>query len=71
MSIFSIFAEHADGASHAADVARSGVWATLREALRGSSIDYTTAPVGRAVVMLAVPMVMEMAMWVLPLSSSS
>jgi len=62
MSIFSIFAEHADGASHAADVARSGVWATLREALRGSSIDYTTAPVGRAVVMLAVPMVMEMAM---------
>jgi MATE family, multidrug efflux pump len=40
----------------------TGVWATLREALRGSPIDYTTAPVGRAVVMLAVPMVMEMAM---------
>jgi putative MATE family efflux protein len=40
----------------------SGVWATLREAIRGSPIDYTTAPVGRAVVMLAVPMVMEMAM---------
>ena len=39
-----------------------GVWATLREAMRGSPIDYTTAPVGRAVVMLAVPMVMEMAM---------
>lgn len=30
--------------------------------MRGSRIDYTTAPVGRAVVMLAVPMVMEMAM---------
>lgn len=39
-----------------------GIWATLREAVRGSPIDYTTAPVGRAVVMLAVPMVMEMAM---------
>jgi putative MATE family efflux protein len=39
-----------------------GVWATLREAVRGSKIDYTTAPIGRAVIMLAVPMVMEMAM---------
>ena len=39
-----------------------GIWATLREAIRGSRIDYTTAPVGRAVIMLAVPMVMEMAM---------
>ena len=38
------------------------MWQTFREAMRGSPIDYTTAPVGRAVVMLAVPMVMEMAM---------
>ena len=35
---------------------------TLRDALRGTKIDYTTAPVGRAVIMLAVPMVVEMAM---------
>ena len=42
--------------------AQSGILSTLREALRGSRIDYTTAPVGRAVIMLAVPMVMEMAM---------
>ena len=35
---------------------------TLLLAIRGTRIDYTTAPVGRAVVMLAVPMVMEMAM---------
>src|SRR6476659_6383896 len=35
---------------------------TIREALRGSHLDYTTAPVGRSVIMLAVPMVMEMAM---------
>jgi putative MATE family efflux protein len=45
----------------AADIP-SGVWPTLREAVRGSAIDYTTAPVGRAVIMLAVPMVLEMAM---------
>src|SRR3990170_7642441 len=38
------------------------MWKTLREALRGSQVDYTTAPVGRAVILLAVPMVMEMAM---------
>jgi len=38
------------------------IWSTLREALRGTRIDYTTAPIGRAVIMLAVPMVVEMAM---------
>ena len=43
-------------------VVPTGAWAILREAMRGSRIDYTTAPVGTAVVMLAVPMVMEMAM---------
>src|ERR687888_1257714 len=41
---------------------RTGVWATVREAVRGAQIDYTTAPVGRAVILLAVPMVLEMAM---------
>ena len=50
----------APSASSAAQ--NSGLWTTLREAVRGSPIDYTTAPVGRAVIMLAVPMVMEMAM---------
>jgi MATE family, multidrug efflux pump len=40
----------------------TGVLRTLREALRGSRLDYTTAPIGHAVIMLAVPMVMEMAM---------
>lgn len=39
-----------------------GIWATLREAVRGAEIDYTTAPVGRAVILLSVPMVLEMAM---------
>src|SRR6516164_1771228 len=40
----------------------SKLQSTLGEALRGARIDYTTAPVGRAVIMLAVPMVVEMAM---------
>src|SRR5678816_3456573 len=39
-----------------------GLWPTLRAAVRGIRIDYTTAPVGQAVIMLAVPMVVEMAM---------
>jgi putative MATE family efflux protein len=39
-----------------------GLWATLREAVRGSHQDYTEVPVGRAVVLLAVPMVLEMLM---------
>ena len=39
-----------------------GAWRTFRDALRGAPIDYTTAPIGRGVIMLAVPMVMEMAM---------
>src|ERR671919_575275 len=39
-----------------------GLWATLREAVNGSHQDYTEAPVGRAVVLLAIPMVLEMLM---------
>ncbi len=39
-----------------------GVWATLREAVRGSHQDMTAIPVRRAVVLLAVPMVLEMSM---------
>ncbi len=40
----------------------SSLWSTLREAVRGSHQDYTEAPIGRAVVLLAVPMVLEMLM---------
>ena len=39
-----------------------GIWSLFREAIRGSALDYTTAPIGHSIVMLAVPMVMEMAM---------
>ena len=42
--------------------AEPSVWSTLKEAVRGSHQDFTTAPIGRAVVLLAVPMVLEMLM---------
>ena len=37
-------------------------WETVKEAVRGSHQDYTKAPIRRAVVLLAVPMVLEMMM---------
>jgi putative MATE family efflux protein len=37
-------------------------WSLFREAVRGSDRDYTAGPVGPALVMLSVPMVLEMAM---------
>jgi putative MATE family efflux protein len=37
-------------------------WRLLRAAIRGESIDLTSAPMGKALVMLAVPMIMEMIM---------
>ncbi|HEU5358318.1 MAG TPA: MATE family efflux transporter, partial [Gemmatimonadales bacterium] len=39
-----------------------GFWASVRESLRGSRHDYTTGPLGRAILLLAVPMVLEMVM---------
>ncbi|MGH9368996.1 MAG: MATE family efflux transporter [Thermoanaerobaculia bacterium] len=39
---------------------RSITWATVREAVRGTHQDYTEGPIGRAIVLLAVPMVLEM-----------
>src|SRR5918996_3683036 len=38
------------------------VWATIKDAIRGSQQDFTKIPVRRAVVLLAVPMVLEMSM---------
>lgn len=37
-------------------------FSTLQEAIRGSRRDFTEGPVGRAVVLLAIPMVLEMAL---------
>ena len=38
----------------------AALWADLREGIRGSHQNYTEGPIGRAVVLLAVPMVLEM-----------
>src|SRR5437763_16539507 len=34
-------------------------WQTIREALHGSRRDYTEGPLGRAILLLAIPMVLE------------
>ncbi|HEX5726921.1 MAG TPA: MATE family efflux transporter [Longimicrobiaceae bacterium] len=39
-----------------------GFWASVREALRGSEQDYTTGPIGRAILLLSVPMVLEVSL---------
>ncbi len=39
----------------------SGLWASIREALSGSERDYTKGSLNRAVALLAIPMVLEMA----------
>ena len=41
---------------------RAGFWSLAREALRGARHDYTALPLGRAILLLAVPMVLEMLM---------
>src|SRR4051812_35868401 len=41
---------------------RYPVWTVVRDAIRGVAHDYTSGPVGRAIVLLAIPMVLEMAM---------
>lgn len=40
----------------------TGVWALVREGVRGSSRDFTEGHVGSAVIVLAIPMVLEMCM---------
>jgi len=39
-----------------------GFWADVREALRGSEHDYTKGPIGRSILLLSIPMVLEMAL---------
>ena len=54
--------EHSQGGAQTVVAVPSGIWPILKAAVRGTPIDFTTAPVGRAVIMLSVPMVIEMAM---------
>ncbi len=55
-------AAHAPAAPAPAAPDARGFWSLVREALRGSEQDYSAGPLGRAVLLLAVPMVIEMAM---------
>jgi putative MATE family efflux protein len=48
--------------SEATPVEPQGFWSAIRESLRGSHQDYTKGPVGRSVILLAIPMVLEMCM---------
>ena len=54
----------ASAASATADsaVAEQGFWSAIRESLRGSHRDYTSGPIGRSIILLAIPMVLEMSM---------
>ena len=40
----------------------ASTWSAIRESLRGSHQDYTVGPVGRSIILLAIPMVLEMCM---------
>src|SRR5215471_2740859 len=42
------------------DQGHPGFWKTVGQALRGVRHDYTDGPIGRAIILLAVPMVLEM-----------
>src|SRR5437764_15015796 len=54
--------EPAEIAAGPAAPRRGGLWSDVLEAIRGSDHDYTKGPIGRAIFLLAVPMVLEMAM---------
>src|SRR5436305_10842089 len=55
-------AEPAEIAAEPAAPRRGGFWSDVREAIRGSEQAYTKGPIGRAILLLAIPMVLEMAL---------
>lgn len=48
--------------SETAPLSTPGVWATIKEALRGTHHNFTEGSIGRAIFLLAVPMVLELAL---------
>ncbi|MCM3905041.1 MAG: MATE family efflux transporter [Pyrinomonadaceae bacterium] len=51
-----------DHAGEAATPEPQGFWNAIRESLRGTHRDYTKGPIGRSIILLAIPMVLEMLM---------
>jgi len=49
-----------DVATTVPNIPQPGLWASIREALRGSHQDYTAGNLNRAILLLAIPMVLEM-----------
>jgi putative MATE family efflux protein len=49
-----------DAATTVPNLPQPGLWASIREALRGSHQDYTAGNLNRAILLLAIPMVLEM-----------
>jgi putative MATE family efflux protein len=49
-----------DVATTVPNIPQSSLWSSIREALRGSHQDYTTGNLNRAILLLAIPMVLEM-----------
>lgn len=43
-------------------ISRQGIWSTLKLALNGEELDYTTGSIRKAVILLAIPMMLEMAL---------
>ncbi len=52
----------AEPASEDAEEPSTGTLSAIREAIRGSQTDYTRGPVGRSILLLSIPMVLEMLM---------
>src|SRR5438132_2505816 len=48
--------------SNTAATGPTSFWGAIRESLRGSHQDYTVGPIGRSIILLAIPMVLEMCM---------
>ena len=49
-----------DAVTTVPNIEQPSFWASIREALRGSHQDYTTGSLNRAILLLAIPMVLEM-----------
>jgi len=51
-----------DHVEEGATLETQGLWSAIRESLRGTHRDYTKGPIGRSIIVLAIPMVLEMLM---------